>query len=295
MKFGIRPAAFLLIASIALISACSAIKLGYNNSATFAHTYLTSKVDFDSDQSSLLKTSLVEIVEWHRNQELPLLALELNNIQQALLPRNGTVEPVTALQVQAFNQTLRNSLRRTANEAAPIIAKNMLGLWPNQVKDIQNALEKANKEYREERLAKSPELQQEKSVERMTKRFEDWLGDLNPTQKSRIEAWAQTDTSQANNRYQKRLARQQQFIALVKQASNRQIDQTTLAREVSRLLNGWQTPANTAEKNENDQRQKATIALVVDVLNLATADQRASAAERAASWAKDFQILASNS
>lgn len=295
MKLGIRPRTFLLIASIALISACSAIKLGYNNSATFAHTYLTSKVDFDSDQSSLLKTSLVEIVEWHRNQELPLLARELTNVQQALLPRNGIVEPVTASQVQALNQALRISLRRTANQAAPIIAKNMLGLWPNQIQDIQEALDNANKEYREERLMRNVQARQKKSAERMTERFERWLGDLNPMQKELVARWSRLDTGLSEDRYQKRLKRQQDFMILVNKAANRQIDQTTLSREMFLLLNAWQNPANAAEKQESEQRQKATIALIVDVLNTATPQQRDNAAERAAGWATDFLILASNS
>lgn len=295
MKLGIRPRTFLLIASIALISACSAIKLGYNNSATFAHTYLTSKVDFDSDQSSLLKTSLVEIVEWHRNQELPLLARELTNVQQALLPRNGIVEPVTASQVQALNQALRISLRRTANQAAPIIAKNMLGLWPNQIQDIQEALDKSNKKYREERLMQSTDQRVAASAQRMDERFERWLGTLTPVQQKRVEAWARAETHRAESRYQKRLERQQYFMSLVKQASNRQTDQATLTREIARLLNEWQSPTSAAEKQESEQRQKATIALIVDVLNTATPQQRDNAAERAAGWATDFLILASSS
>ena len=83
-------------------------------------------------------------------------------------------------------------------------------------------------------------------------------------------------------------------MALVNKASNRQIDQTTLSQEIARLLNAWQSPSSAAEKQESEQRQKATIALIVDILNSATAEQRNNAADRAASWAKDFQIFASN-
>ena len=84
-------------------------------------------------------------------------------------------------------------------------------------------------------------------------------------------------------------------MSLVKQASNQQTDQATLTREIARLLNEWQSPTSAAEKQESEQRQKATIALIVDVLNTATPQQRDNAAERAAGWATDFQILASNS
>ncbi|WP_341237156.1 DUF6279 family lipoprotein [uncultured Limnobacter sp.] len=295
MKPAIRTRTFLLMACLSLLVACSAIKLGYNNSATFAHTYLTNKVDFDSEQSALLKTSLNNIVEWHRNAELPVLANELQTARQALAARNGVVTPVNAAQVQALNQAIRASLRRTANEAAPVIAKNMLGLWPNQIRDIQQALNKSNVEYREERLMQNAEKRVNESIERMTERFERWLGTLNPVQLKQIEAWARTETRWAESRYENRLERQQQFMDLVNTAANRQIDQATLSREIARLLNAWQTPSSPSDKQESEQRQKTTIALIVDVLNSATPEQRNNAADRAAGWAKDFQILASRS
>lgn len=294
MKTAIRTRTCLLMACVAVLTACSAIKLGYNNSASFAHTYLTNKVDFDSEQSALLKTSLNEIVEWHRNAELPLLARELQAARQALAARNGVLTPVNANQVQALNLAIRASLRRTANEAAPVIAKNMLGLWPNQVADIQKALDKSNTEYREERLMLNTDQRVRESAERMTERFERWLGTLNLVQIKQIEAWARAEIHWAESRYEKRLERQQQFMILVTKAANRQIDQTTLSQEIARLLNAWQSPASAAEKQESEQRQKATIALIVNVLNSATAEQRNNAADRAAGWAKDFQILANN-
>lgn len=293
MKFQIRSRTWLLLGTALVLGACSAIKLGYNNSATFAHTYLTSKVDFDSDQSALMKTSLRGLVEWHRNNELPLLAEELQKARLVLAPRGENLQPVTAAQVNALNQAIRTSLRRTADEAAPVIAKNMLGLWPNQISDIQEALNKSNQDYREKRMASNAAERVEKSVERMAERFERWLGDLNPKQMARIEQWAKSAANNPEQNYEKRLKRQQVFMQLVSQSANRQIDQATLTREVSHLLNDWQTPDNASEKKDFELRQQAVVDLVVDVLNAANMQQRNNAAERAASWAEDFQILAS--
>ena len=293
MKFQIRSRTWLMLGTALVLGACSAIKLGYNNSATFAHTYLTSKVDFDSDQSALMKTSLRGLVEWHRNNELPLLADELQKARLVLAPKGETIQPVNAAQVQALNQAIRTSLRRTANEAAPVIAKNMLGLWPNQIADIREALDKSNQDYREKRMASNAAERVEKSVERMAERFERWLGDLNPTQMARIEQWAKSAANDPDENYEKRLKRQQIFMQLVSQSANRQIDQATLTREVSQLLNDWQTPGNGAERKDFEFRQQALVDLVVDVLNAGNLQQRKNAADRAASWAEDFQILAS--
>ncbi len=82
-------------------------------------------------------------------------------------------------------------------------------------------------------------------------------------------------------------------MVLVNKAANRQIDQATLSQKSP----ACSTPGkaqSAAEKQESEQRQKATIALIVDVLNSASAEQRNNAADRAAGWAKDFQVLARN-
>lgn len=294
MKPGIRTRGCVLLASIVFLSACSAIKLGYNNSVTFAHTYLSNKVDFDDKQSALLRTSLEELVQWHRSNELPKLARELQTIQTTLAAGDSVIEPVTTAQVQALNQTVRTSLRRTANQAAPLIAKNMLGFHPNQMPEIQAALKKSNEKYREERLPSNPEKRLEQSAERMTERLERWLGNLNKQQLVLVDNWAKNRSNNPEIWFQKRVERQQRFMVLANQAANRQIDQTALSQQIAVLLNDWQNPANAAEKREAELRQQATIALIVDVLNVADATQRNNAADRAAGWAEDFQILASN-
>lgn len=294
MKLGIRTRGCVLLASIVFLGACSAIKLGYNNSVTFAHTYLSNKVDFDDTQSALLRTSLEELVQWHRNNEVPKLARELQSIQAALAANDSKVAPVSAAQVQELNQAVRTSLRRTANQAAPLIAQNMLGFHPHQMPEIQAALKKSNEKYREERLPTNPEKRLEQSAERMTERFERWLGNLNQQQLALVDSWAKNRSNNPETWFQKRLERQQRFMVLANQAANRQIDQNTLSQQIALLLNDWQNPANASEKRESELRQQATIALIVDVLNVADAKQRNNAAERAAGWAEDFQILASS-
>ncbi len=82
-------------------------------------------------------------------------------------------------------------------------------------------------------------------------------------------------------------------MILVEQAANRRIQQTKLSQEISKLLNGWQTPNNPADQKMFETRQADAIELTVDVLNMASTKQRNNAADRAAGWAEDFLILAS--
>lgn len=294
MKF-IPSFKILLMAScVAVLGACSAIKLGYNNAGTVAYTYLSSKVDLDAEQSALLETSLSEAIQWHRNQELPILSRELLKVQQQLAAQkdNRTPSPVSHEQVQAVYQSVRASLQRTVNHAAPLIARNLLMMNPSQLQDIQTALDKSNKEYREKFLPADPRARHQDLAERTEDRYENWLGQLNPRQKARIGKWAHAETQHLEQRFGARLQRQQEFMKLSRAAANRQITQADLTSALIELMNAWQIPRTEAEKINMELRQKAATDLTVEVLNMADMDQRKHAAKRAASWAEDFQILA---
>lgn len=281
----------LAVAAVLALGACSAVKLGYNNSASIAHTYLINKVEFEPQQEVLLKTSLTALVAWHRQYELPVLALELSKARDILAPKNGVVQPISIDQLREVNQVLRDSLRRTADQVAPAMARNLLGLYPNQIQDIQRQLDKSNDDYREDRLAANTQQQWIENTERTVSRFERWLGKLTPQQRERIEQWARSNAQNAQANYDRRLARQQEFMNLVTLAANRQIDQASLSRELSVLLNRWQTPVTALEARQAKTRQEQALSMTVDVLNLASPKQRANAAKEAQQWANDFTIL----
>lgn len=290
----LRKLSLILVATTSLIGACSAIKLGYNNAAAFAYTYLSSKVDFNEQQSAVVKAKLANMVGWHRTNELPALGRELEYARAVLYPNNANPEPIQFEQVQALNKSIRDSLRRTANAAAPEIAGAMLTLHTGQLEDIRRAIQKSNEDYRKERLMPDENKRLGEARKRMEDRFERWLGRLNTEQKNLVSQWAKAEGIHAEQRYQARLERQQRFIALATQASGGKIDEKTLARQLADLLNDWQTPDTSTEVKTANNRQDATVQLIVDVVNAATLDQRKRAAERAATWAEDFSILASS-
>jgi len=279
------------LAAVLALSACSAVKLGYNNSASIAHTYLVNKIDFEPQQEVLLKTSLSALVQWHRENELPVLAAELNKAREILAPASGEIQAITPAQLLGFNQALRDSLRRTVNQAAPALATNLLGFYPNQINEIQRQLDKSNEEYRAERLAADPQQQWIENAERTASRFERWLGKLTPAQHKRIEQWAQMSAQSAQANYQRRLNRQEEFMKLVNLAANRQIDHASLSQQLALLMNRWQTPATEMEAKQQQARQAQALAMTADVLNLASPKQRAKAAQEAQKWANDFTIL----
>ncbi|HEX4842412.1 MAG TPA: DUF6279 family lipoprotein [Limnobacter sp.] len=276
------------------LAACSAIKLGYNNAAGLAHTYLMSSIDWDNQQSIQVREGLDRILAWHRQHELPKLAMQLEQAKNKLASTGHAQSKITVAELEIEYKNIQASLARTANAAAPEIAKVMLALQPDQIAQIQQALQESNKEYSEERLPKSRAKRLEASAERMEKRFERWLGSLDRAQTARIALWAEQSLQYSELRYQRRLERQAEFVRLASLAANRQIDETTLSQSVASLLNAWQNPTTPQARQYTKDRQAETLHLVADVLNMASRTQRERAAGQAAGWAKDFMVLAQN-
>ncbi|HEX4916320.1 MAG TPA: DUF6279 family lipoprotein [Limnobacter sp.] len=276
------------------LAACSAIKLGYNNAAGLAHSYLMSSIEWEETQSIEVRDGLDRILAWHRQHELPLLAAQLMQAKRRLVFTQQTPGTITVAELEEQYKAIQASLARTANAAAPEIAKVMLGLRPDQIGQIQQALQESNKEYSEERLSKSRTKRIEASAERMEKHFERWLGSLDRAQKERIALWAEQSLQYSALRYQRRLERQTEFVRLASLSANRQIDERALRQQVASLLNGWQNPTTEQAQQYTKDRQAATLQLVADVLNMASRTQRERAAAQAAGWAKDFTVLAQN-
>lgn len=275
----------------AVTAACSAIKLGYNNSAALAHTYLTSSIDFNAEQSAKVRASLDQLIDWHRGNELETLANALLQAKQAVQAKN----PPTGLDrsaVSVLTESFENSLVRTAKQASPLIASNLLALYPNQVASIQARLDKSNRDYQRKWMPGQTEDWAAAKADRAAKRFERWFGRLNKAQHEAIAQWARLSDNDQQHAFERRLAQQAEFMRLVKLAANRQINQAALETEVFTLLTNWRNPSDPAEKLNYERRRASTIDLVVEVSRLASTKQLQAAVARADQWAGDFMTLA---
>ncbi|HEX4878233.1 MAG TPA: DUF6279 family lipoprotein [Limnobacter sp.] len=277
---------------VLVLAACSAIKLGYNNAASLAHGYLMSSIEWDDAQSRQVRAGLDRIVAWHRQNELPVLAAQLEQAERRLVSTHQTAGTITVADLEVHYKAIEASLARTANTAAPEIANLMLGLRQDQIQQIEFAFQQSNKAYREERLPNSRAKRLEASAERMEKRFERWLGSLDRAQRDRIVRWAEESLQYSELRYQRRLEQQAEFIRLAKLAASQQIDETSLSLRIANLLNSWQNPTTAQARLHAKDRLNATLQLVADVLNMASLQQRQRAATRSAAWSDDLSMLA---
>src|SRR5215208_570321 len=104
-----------LLALAAALSACSAIKLGYNNLGEVAYWWLDGYVEFSDEQASRVRDDLARLHLWHRTRELPRFAELLHRIEE-LAP-----DDVTPAQTCAVFAQVLERLNTTGEQAAPAI------------------------------------------------------------------------------------------------------------------------------------------------------------------------------
>ena len=73
---------FLLIGTVVVLQACSAIKLAYNNAPEFGFWWLDAYADFNDTQAPAVRTELARLLQWHRSEELPKIAELLQKTQR---------------------------------------------------------------------------------------------------------------------------------------------------------------------------------------------------------------------
>lgn len=277
---------------LAMLQGCSAIQLGYNNGATFIHGYVSSQIDLDDSQSALLKDKLKSLIEWHRTNELPLIAKQLKEIEAVMSAPADKPQPITALRVAELNKSFQGTLSRSVEQIAPALSELLLTLRPEQIKEIQLYIDESNENYREKWLPPTKAKQLKASAEGMEKRLERWYGRLGSEQKLLIQEWANSTLDDAEQKYALRLEQQKTFIELATKAANRQISQADLSAQLMKWFLHWQTRRELNKGLKTMADHDSTVLLVVEISNLANAKQRKHAAERAGAWAEDFTQLA---
>lgn len=295
---------YLLLGLVVISSACSTVKWTYNYVPSIAYSYINSKVDLDQEQSELLKTNLKQFLAWHRSNELPQLIKNMESVQLLMREDHNNASPlkkaspathwdsnlgtIDQARVNEIYNAVAQSLERSANYMAPLIAESVLSLRPAQLAQIQNSLNESNKKYRQEHLQKDMKIRAKAARERMENRFDDWFNHLNKAQLARIQQWADKYAANAQLNYENRLKQQTSFMALFEQAANKQISKVELTQKLAAGLNTWQkSPENTQYKTNRQE----IIELITDLANQSNSEQRMHAANHAQKWIDDFLIL----
>ena len=276
---------FVLVSVSLLLTACSSIQLGYNNADTLLAYSLDSYLDLDDTQEQLARDRIGALHRWHRSTQLAGYVALLNDAQNRL---GG---PVTAADVREFNARLNRNLAAIGEQAAPDLAQLALTLRPAQIERLADRLARDTSKARRELVRFAGPESLEQRVERNIERAEDWFGTLTPGQRELIRASLERSPDAQDAWMQERDRRQHDFVAVLARIRAERPAPEMASAWLRDYIAEFSEPREAERRARLQQIRQNNAALIAQLVNSATLEQRASAVKKLRSYAADLRDL----
>ncbi|QBE63764.1 DUF6279 family lipoprotein [Pseudoduganella lutea] len=276
-----------LVALLALVTACSSLKLAYNNGDTLLYWWLDNYVDFDDEQSGEVKKDIDKLFRWHRKTQLQDYVHVLQRAQQQL---RGNPTPAD---LRADYDDIRARTQALLLKAAPDIADIALSLKPEQLTQMEKKFAKNNDKFRRENMKGDREDQNEFRYKKSMEQFDLWFGGFSREQKEIIRK--ASDARPLDNAIwlDERMRRQRNVLALARRIMQEKPSREQATAQIQALIReSFARLDNSERKAFYEANTNASIGLVHTVIGIATPEQKAHAHKRMQGWINDFNTLA---
>lgn len=276
-----------LVALLALLTACSSLKLAYNNGDTLLYWWLDNYVDFDGEQSGQVKKDIDDLFRWHRKTQLQDYVQVMQRAQQQL---RGNPTPA---ELRADYDDIRARTQALLLKAAPDIADLALSLKPEQLAQMEKKFAKNNDKFRRENMKGDREDQNEFRYKKSMEQFELWFGSFSREQKEIIRK--ASDARPLDNAIwlDERERRQRNVLALARRIVQEKPPREQVVAQIQSLIReSFSRLDNSERKAFYEANTAASIGLVHTVIGIATPEQKAHAQKRMQGWISDFNTLA---
>jgi hypothetical protein len=177
---------WLALAALVGLSACSTIKVVYNQSDDLVYWWLDSYADLQDGQKQFTRDALADLHRWHRQQQLPEYA--------ALLKRMQVMAPndITPAHVCAVTEEMKTSFITLLRFVEPTNTKLASQLKPEQLISIRKRFDKTNRTWKEDWLDPNADDRLRYRTKQATNRLEDFYGRLDKPQRNALSQWLST-------------------------------------------------------------------------------------------------------
>ena len=176
--------ALLAVLVISVSTSGCTTKLAYDFLDWGLYWELRDYVKFNRDQRFRVKDEISQLIDWHRSEELPQYADQLEKLSKEL--KSG----ITVGQLEEFSNNLRDSWQRIVIKTLPAAVDIISNLTDEQVNDfLKMLIEKEGDDAK--KIEKGTHVRTVKKREAyVSKKIVDVIGKLNKDQKSLIAQWA---------------------------------------------------------------------------------------------------------
>ena len=161
-----RPVTLLIFVMPALFG-CG-VQFFYNNLDTFLDSAMQNYLEMTPQQEALFEREFESLWRWHRQEELPRYAMEMEEWAQSV-----DVD-VTAADIDQAQTTMQGWWQRIEERGRPAAKTFLKRLEDDQIAQIASGFEKANRKWERRASRRSTEDRQEmwrKNLARMIERF----------------------------------------------------------------------------------------------------------------------------
>lgn len=275
-----------LLSVVVALSACSAIKLGYNTLPQVSAWWLDGYIDLSDEQEPRMREDLARLHQWHRRQELPKIAALLQQAERMVAGQ------ATADEICTMVPPIRERLLAVLEQAEPAAVTLALGLKPEQLAHLQHKYDKNNRDYRKDWVDLSTEELRDKQFKQYLDRMETIYGRLDQAQRDLLRAQVERSVFSAEINLRERQRRQQEILQSLRKLAGQPIalsDARATIHEV--VLHGLQSPDPRYRAYE-DALVRQGCRYLATVHQSTTPQQRLSAVRRLRAYQRDLEELA---
>lgn len=275
-----------LLALAVGLSACSAIKLGYNNAAELTYWWLDGYLDFTDEQAPRVREDLARLHRWHRENELPRYAQLLQRLEQ-MLPQE-----VSAAEVCAVAGDIERRLTALSAQAEPAVVATALGLDDEQLQHLQRRYERNNADYRKDWLALDEAGQQDKRFKLLLERSEMIYGTLAAPQQEVLRQQVARSTFDAGQFDAERQRRQRDALLTLRSLTTPPMPPGEAVLAMRGYLARARHSPNPVWRRQQELLLQEGCRTFAALHNSTTAAQRDSAVRRLRAYRRDLDELA---
>jgi hypothetical protein len=275
----------LIIGLLALLSGCSALRLGYENGPTVAWWWLDGYVDFSTEQTPLAKDTLRQWFAWHRPSQLPELAALLASAQPVAA---ASITPAQACQ---WLDRARAAVDPSIERAYLMGAELVPGLGEAQFRHLEQRFAKVIAEMRGDYLQPRPDDRLKASVKRAVDRAESFYGRLDASQRKLVAAGVVASPFDPEAWLEERKRRQADMVQTLRRLVGEKADRDRIVAAMRVQAERIERSPDPGYRAYQQRLRDYNCAAVAQLHGVATADQRRTLQDKLKGWEDDLRAL----
>ena len=272
------------VLALVCLSACSTIKLVYNQSDDLLYWWVDAYVDLEADQKPNTREALSALQRWHRQQQLPEYVALLQKT------RSMALHDITPGQVCAVTEEMKTSFLGLLRQIEPAAARLGSQLKPPQREHMRQRYDKTNQEWRSDWLDASADKRLRYRNKQALKRLEDFYGRLDEPQREVLNLWLASSAFDPAFSYAERERRQADSLQTLQRMAESGSPNTAQG-----LLHAWTERAfhspNESYRTYNQALWQENCAGFAKLHNSTTPAQRQRLAETLRGYETDLKTL----